>query len=97
MSQSDQPLANTGPAPIIGPGHTYATITDKIAAITLSRTPAFWVAGFGLSFMMVMVLMYSLTVLVLRGIGIWGENVPVGWASILSTSSGGSGSATPEP
>jgi hypothetical protein len=33
--------------------------------------------------------------LLFKGIGIWGNNQPVGWASTSSTSSGGSASATP--
>ncbi len=68
------------PAPIIGPGYTYATVTDKIAAITLTRRfPMFWLVGFGISFALLMMLLYALGVLLARGIGVWGENVPVGW------------------
>ena len=67
-------------APIIGPGHTYASITDKISAIVLSnRTPRGWWLGLGFLFLLVMVLMYSITWLLVQGVGIWGINVPVGW------------------
>lgn len=36
---------------LIGPGHTHATITDKISSIVLTdRSPRFWWIGFALSF-----------------------------------------------
>src|SRR5215831_1795224 len=66
--------------PIIGPGHDYATVTDKIASIALRRrTPKGWWIGLAISFVLVMLLMYSITYLVFVGTGIWGVNIPVGW------------------
>jgi len=65
---------------IIGPGYTYASVTDKISSIVLSRKMTLgWLFGFGVAFMLVMLLLYSITYLFLEGIGIWGVNVPVGW------------------
>jgi Ni/Fe-hydrogenase subunit HybB-like protein len=65
---------------IIRPGHTYATVTDKISSIVLTRKWSLhWLAGFGISFMLVMLLMVAVTYLFVEGIGIWGVNVPVGW------------------
>ena len=65
---------------IIGPGQTYATVTDKISSIVLTRkwSPG-WLAGFGLAFMLVMLLLCAVTYLFAAGIGIWGVNVPVAW------------------
>jgi Ni/Fe-hydrogenase subunit HybB-like protein len=69
-----------GGPPVIGPGHTYASVTDKISSIVLSRrTPMFWVFGFFASFTLTMVLLYSIGYLLAKGIGIWGVNQPVGW------------------
>ena len=65
---------------IIGPGHTYATVTDKISSIVLTRKWSLhWLAGFGISFLLVMLLLYATTWLLVRGIGIWGVNIPIGW------------------
>jgi molybdopterin-containing oxidoreductase family membrane subunit len=65
---------------VIGPGHTFASVTDKISAIVLTRrAPRGWWIGFGLSFLLVMVLFYAVTYLLIAGIGIWGVNVPVAW------------------
>ena len=65
---------------LIGPGHTFGSITDKISAIVLGgRTPLSWFFGFGVGFLLLMLLLMTITNLLFRGIGIWGPNVPVGW------------------
>jgi molybdopterin-containing oxidoreductase family membrane subunit len=67
-------------APLISPAYTIGSVTDKISSIVLTgRTPALWFLGFGLSFALLILLLYTISYLVLRGIGIWGNNVPVGW------------------
>jgi len=69
------------PAPVIMPGHTFGTVTDKISAIALSRrTPIVWLVGFGVSFLVFMALIYTIGYLVLTGVGVFGNNQPVGWA-----------------
>ena len=71
---------SNGSNPVIGPGHTLATVTDKISSIVLrKKTPRGWYFGFAICFLLVMVLLTSITVLLVRGIGIWGVNAPVGW------------------
>src|SRR5213079_2942074 len=66
--------------PVIEPGHTFASITDKISAIVLRRrTSRGWLVGFGVSFFFLLVLMNAVGYLLLAGIGIWGVNVPVAW------------------
>src|SRR3989449_6520601 len=67
--------------PVIEPGYTYAGVTDKISSIVLTRrTPMGWFVAFGIAFSLVMVLMYAVGYLFAKGIGIWGLNIPVGWA-----------------
>ena len=62
-------LASTDTAPVIGPGYTYASVTDKISAIVLTtRTPRIWIVGFGISFLLVMLLMYAVTYLLAVGV-----------------------------
>ncbi|MEX2260814.1 MAG: NrfD/PsrC family molybdoenzyme membrane anchor subunit [Bryobacteraceae bacterium] len=66
--------------PVIEPGHTFASVTDKISAIVLTRGLRWgWVIGFGAAFLLTMALLFSIAYLVAVGIGIWGVNVPVGW------------------
>jgi len=66
--------------PVLEPGHTYASVTDKIAAVVLTQPPTTgWIAGFAVSFTVVMVLFISLSWLIIKGVGIWGINIPIGW------------------
>jgi Ni/Fe-hydrogenase subunit HybB-like protein len=68
-------------APVIAPGHTFGTLTDKISAIVLTRqTPKLWFVGAAISAALTMMLLVSLTKLLFTGVGIWGNNVPVAWA-----------------
>ena len=65
---------------VIGPGHTFGSVTDKISSIVLTRkTPVFWTVGFGIGFLLTILLLFAIGVLFFRGVGIWGVNAPVGW------------------
>jgi Ni/Fe-hydrogenase subunit HybB-like protein len=67
-------------APILAPGHTFGSVTDKISAIVLTgRAPWGWFFGFGLAFVMTMVLTAAIVYLLAEGIGIWGVRSPVMW------------------
>src|SRR6201989_3118239 len=75
----DVELANRR-APVIEPGYTFGTVTDKISAIVLTRpTSNGWFVGFGLAFLVTMMLLFALAYLFAKGVGIWGINIPVGW------------------
>jgi Ni/Fe-hydrogenase subunit HybB-like protein len=69
-----------GQPPVMAPGHSFASVTDKIASIVLRRPVTLgWVAGFAIFFGLLNVLLFAVTYLFLRGTGIWGINIPVGW------------------
>src|SRR6185369_14473243 len=55
--------------PIVAPGHTTATVTDKISAVVQSRTPRWWFIGFGISFLLLMMFLNSVTWLLWNGVG----------------------------
>jgi molybdopterin-containing oxidoreductase family membrane subunit len=77
--QANKPL-EVAPAPIIGPGHTFASVTDKISVIVLTgRTPRFWYIGFAVSFLFVLLLFFAIAYLLTVGVGVWGINIPVAW------------------
>jgi Ni/Fe-hydrogenase subunit HybB-like protein len=65
--------------PVVAPGHTTATVTDKISEVVLQRTPRWWYVGFGISFLIMMMFLVGVTWLFAKGVGIWGVNEPVGW------------------
>jgi molybdopterin-containing oxidoreductase family membrane subunit len=79
MAEAARPGPDYGRAPIIAPGHTVATVTDKISSVVLRRTPRWWYAAFAVAFTAMMVLFYAIGYLLLKGIGIWGVNIPVAW------------------
>ena len=67
-------------APVIEPGYTFGTVTEKISAIVLTRpTSNGWFLGFGIAFMMTMMMLYAIGYLFLKGVGIWGVTIPIGW------------------
>src|SRR5262245_53180100 len=75
-----EPVVGTGQPPVIAPGYTFGTVTDKISSIVLSRrTPLGWWLGFLFAFALANVLLRSMAYLFLKGTGIWGVNIPVGW------------------
>jgi molybdopterin-containing oxidoreductase family membrane subunit len=75
QQRTDDPLA------VIAPGHTFATVTDKISSIVLTRrTPFGWFAGAAAAFALALLMMASVGYLFARGTGIWGLDIPVGWA-----------------
>ena len=73
------PLPKPYRPPIVAPGHTTATVTDKISEVVLQRTPRWWYLAFGISFLVLMVFLTAVTWLFAKGVGIWGVNQPVGW------------------
>jgi Ni/Fe-hydrogenase subunit HybB-like protein len=80
MSESFAPPPPGDSREVIGPGHTFGSVTDKISSIVMTRkTPLFWFIGFLIGFLLTMVLLFSIGVLLIRGIGVWGVNAPVGW------------------
>jgi Ni/Fe-hydrogenase subunit HybB-like protein len=67
-------------APVIAPGYTFASVTDKISSIVLTRpTSNGWFIGFGVAFLLTMMLLYALGYLFIKGVGIWGITIPIGW------------------
>jgi Ni/Fe-hydrogenase subunit HybB-like protein len=74
-----EPLQNER-APVIEPGHTFGSVTDKISAIVLTRpTSNAWFVGFGLMFLLTMMLLFAIAYLFVKGVGIWGVTIPIGW------------------
>ena len=70
----------TGEFRVIAPGYTFKSVTEVISRIVLTpHTPLGWFAGFMLGSTVCLALFTAVTWLVLRGVGIWGLDIPVGW------------------
>jgi molybdopterin-containing oxidoreductase family membrane subunit len=81
VENPNEAVVGTGRPPVIAPGHTFGSVTDKISSIVLTRrTPLGWWIGFFISFLIFNMLMVALAYLLFKGVGIWGINIPVGWA-----------------
>ena len=71
--------------PLIGPGHTLATVTDKISSVVL--TPGItkgWLGGFTIAVILFLLLNVVMTYLFTVGVGIWGINIPIAWAFAIT-------------
>src|SRR5690348_13903015 len=67
------------PDRVIAPGETFASVTDQIAGVVQRPVTWLWLSAFGLAFSGVMLLLVAVSYLILRGVGIWGIDIPVAW------------------
>src|SRR5579859_6435696 len=66
--------------PLIREGYTYETVQKQIDAIVIERPFTIgWIAGFLGAATLLMLLMFAIVYLFLKGVGIWGIDIPVGW------------------
>jgi Ni/Fe-hydrogenase subunit HybB-like protein len=66
--------------PVIGPGQSFASVTEKISSIVLTgRLRLGWLGGLAIGFLLTLALGAAVTYLLVRGVGIWGINIPVAW------------------
>src|SRR6202167_4685526 len=80
IEDPNQAVAGSGAPPVIAPGYTFGSVTDKISSIVLTRkTSVGWWLGFLAAFSVMNVLLLSIAYLLVKGTGIWGINIPVGW------------------
>lgn len=74
------PGRRDGLPPVIEPGHSFGSVTDKIASVVqTTRTPWGWVLGFAIGFSLLQLLALSVTYLFIKGTVIWGINIPAAW------------------
>ena len=76
----DKNLALLEEPPVIGPGQTFDSVTDTIADAVLKRPIGLgWLAGLAIGMTLLAILGMTVTYLFLRGVGIWGIEIPVAW------------------
>ncbi|MGC4061077.1 MAG: polysulfide reductase NrfD [Aquabacterium sp.] len=70
---------------VIRAGWTYASMTDKIADVVLTRPPGrMWLAAFGFLTVAMLLFMAAMGYLFVKGVGIWGINIPVAWGFAIA-------------
>ncbi len=73
------------PEPIVAPGYDNASVTAKITDAVLSRpVHRGWLGGLALSFVLLMLFLFCIGWLFLKGVGIWGVNIPVAWGFAIT-------------
>jgi Ni/Fe-hydrogenase subunit HybB-like protein len=83
-SNSGKPLRESA-LPVLKGGYSYASISDKISDIVLTRPTHWgWVVGFTLCSALTVLLVGAMSYLFYKGVGIWGVNVPVAWAFAIT-------------
>jgi len=76
----NQTTAGQPASPVLAPGYSYASVTDKISAIVLVEgTRKGWLMGFAIAFSLFMLLNLAVAYLLYTGVAIWGINIPVAW------------------
>jgi len=71
--------------PIVAPGHDSASVTGKIADTVLVRPlHRGWLGGFVMAFLLLMMFNFAVGWLLMKGVGIWGVNIPVAWGFAIT-------------
>jgi Ni/Fe-hydrogenase subunit HybB-like protein len=75
----------SGDSAVLRAGWGYASITDKIADIVLTRPVHWlWLLVFGVAFALTLVFFGAIAYLFAVGVGIWGVDIPVAWGFAIS-------------
>jgi molybdopterin-containing oxidoreductase family membrane subunit len=57
-----EPAGSPEPSPVLAPGYTFGTVSDKISALVLVRPYNWrWFLGMGIGFALTMMLMIAIT------------------------------------
>src|SRR5438045_3567927 len=71
--------------PIVVSGHNNESVTRKIADVVLTRPlQRGWLGGFAAAFLLLMLFNFAIGWLLMKGVGIWGVNVPVAWGFAIT-------------
>src|SRR5204862_7719920 len=82
FSQSTSPLGY--PTNLFAGKETFEGVNETIGSVVLrDRQPRPWWIGFIIAFALLTVLFLAISWLLLRGVGIWGINLPVAWGYAL--------------
>jgi len=67
-------------APLVLGGEDLSSVTEAVCEVARPiRMPLAWYAAFGVSSLLTVALLLSVGYLIVTGIGVWGNNMPVSW------------------
>lgn len=65
---------------VIGSDHTYESITKQIGSLVINRPISLgWVASLFFSLSLLGLMIIAVLMVLLKGVGVWGINVPIAW------------------
>lgn len=68
------------PKSLLGEGENHESVTDQVSSVVLNQQhPRAWWLGFATGFVLLLIFLGAISYLLLRGVGIWGVNIPVAW------------------
>jgi Ni/Fe-hydrogenase subunit HybB-like protein len=77
LRQEDHPR----PIPMVEEGETFTSVTARIAdPVLTTHTPNWWIIGFLIGAAGTSLMLMSIGWLLINGVGVWGNNMPVAWA-----------------
>lgn len=83
--RSQNSIVVAEPDPIIAPGQSLESVTEKISSIVLTRgTKKGWILGFLVGLGLFGLLNVVIYLLMSIGVGIWGINIPIAWAFAIT-------------
>ncbi len=75
-------IPDPGASIVLGGPQTYNSVTERIAGVVylpMKNSPKRWLVGAFIAFCFVNLLMLAVYMLFVKGVGIWGLNIPVAW------------------
>jgi Ni/Fe-hydrogenase subunit HybB-like protein len=66
--------------PLVENDRSMAWITDLIAGVPESKTPLWWFIAIGITGSIAAFGVFCIFYLLFTGVGVWGNNIPIGWA-----------------
>jgi len=78
------PEHSTDPLPVLRGRHSYASVSDQIADVVLTRTPRWWYFAFFGTFAGALLFFHAVGYLFAVGVGIWGVDIPVAWGFAIT-------------
>jgi molybdopterin-containing oxidoreductase family membrane subunit len=67
-------------APLVLRGRDFGSVTETVTNITLGKPPVGWYVAFVIALSLLALYGTTVAYLVTTGVGVWGNNQPVGWA-----------------
>ena len=64
---------------VLAPGQTLISVTGKIGGVVKRTPPPQMFIGLAVAFLLMNVLLISIVWLLVKGVGIWGIRIPIGW------------------